>query len=113
MKFVWVLLSIVFVFSGCVKKDIEKNYYEKFDAKLKLMMKDPQYSKTGQPIRCVIEMYKNMDYILKDKFENVGLKVVTTAGNIIIVEGSVESLYKASRFDFVHRISLSHDYQKK
>lgn len=106
-------MSFFLVFSSCVKKDIGKSHYEKFDAKLKLLMKDPEYSKTGKPIRCVVEMYKNMDFILKDKFENVGLQVITTAGNIIIVEGSVESLHKAARFDFVHRISLSHDYQKK
>lgn len=111
MRTLFVLFAILFTISGCVKRGIEKSYYEKFDAKLKLLMKEPEYSKSQKPIRCVIEMYKNMDYILKDKLESVGLKVITTAGNIIIVEGSSESLHKASRYDFIHRISLSQEYQ--
>lgn len=106
-------LFITFAICGCVKKDISKTFEDKFDAKLKLLMKDPEYAKTGKQIRCVIEMYKNLDFIIKDKLERVGLKVITSAGNIIIVEGNAESLYKASRFDFIHRISISHDYQIK
>ncbi|MCX7908788.1 MAG: hypothetical protein N2560_04635 [Ignavibacteria bacterium] len=114
MRFFYIILGIVslFLFS-CVKKEVSKTFEDKFDAKLKLVMKSPEYSKTNKPIRCVIEMYKNLDFIIKDKLERVGLKVVTSAGNIIIVEGDVESLHKASRFDFIHRISLSHDYQLK
>ncbi len=111
MRTLLIFFAIAFAISACVKRDIEKSYYEKFDAKLKLVMKEPEYSKNQKPIRCVIEMYKNLDYILKDKLESVGLKVITTAGNIIVVEGSAESLHKASRYDFIHRISLSHEYQ--
>ncbi|MFN3306844.1 MAG: hypothetical protein ACK42Z_06625 [Candidatus Kapaibacteriota bacterium] len=113
MRSVFLLLSFAFLFAGCVKKNIEKTFENKFEAPLKLAMKNPEYSKTDKKLRCVIEMYKNLDFILKDKLERVGLKVITVAGNIIIVEGTVEALYKASRFDFVHRIGLSHDYQLK
>ncbi len=113
MKWINVIFVTILFFVGCVKKDVSKTFEDKLDAKLKLMMKDPEYSKDGKQIRCVIEMYKNLDFILKDKLERVGLKVITSAGNIIIVEGSTESYYKATRFDFIHRISLSHDYQLK
>lgn len=113
LKYISILLTFLLSFFGCVKKDISKTFEDKFDAKLKLVMKSPEYAKTDKPIRCVIEMYKNLDFIIKDKLERVGLKVITSAGNIIIVEGNTESLYKASRFDFIHRISLSHDYQLK
>jgi hypothetical protein len=111
MRIISFILIFLLGFSSCVKRDISKTFENKFDAKLKLLMKSPEYSKNDKPLRCVIEMYKNLDFIIKDKLERVGLKVVTSAGNIIIVEGTAESLYKASRFDFIHRISLSHDYQ--
>ncbi|MEJ5286139.1 MAG: hypothetical protein CH6_4409 [Candidatus Kapaibacterium sp.] len=113
MRKLGILLLSVLVLFSCVKKDISKTFESKLDAKLKLVMKDPNYANTDKQIRCVIEMYKNLDFILKDKLERVGLKVVTSAGNIIIVEGNAQSIYNAARFDFIHRISLSHDYQLK
>ncbi|MGB9772121.1 MAG: hypothetical protein ACPLX7_09155 [Candidatus Kapaibacteriota bacterium] len=113
MQFFVILTIFAALFAGCVKKDVGKTFEGKLDAKLKLVMKNPEFSKTKKPIRCVIEMYKNLDFILKDKLERTGLKVVTSAGNIIIVEGDSESIYNAARFDFVHRISLSHDFQPK
>lgn len=113
MRFLIFLVGFAFVIAGCVKKNIEKSFENKFEAPLKLAMKNPEYSKTDKKLRCVIEMYKNLDFILKDKLERVGLNVITVAGNIIVVEGTVEALYRASRFDFVHRIGLSHDYQLK
>lgn len=113
MRFFGFVIALLFVCGACVKKDISKSFEGKLDAKLKLVMKDPEYAKTNKSIRCVIEMYKNLDFILKDKLERVGLKVVTSAGNIIIVEGSAESIYNSARFDFIHRISLSHDFQLK
>lgn len=113
MRFLGIFFVFLLVFGACVKKDISKTFEGKLDAKLKLVMKDPEYAKTNKSIRCVIEMYKNLDFILKDKLERIGLKVVTSAGNIIIVEGNAESIYNAARFDFIHRISLSHDFQLK
>lgn len=105
--FVYSLLLLYLFFSGCVKKEIGKVFEEKYDAKLKAVMNDPQYNKTDKKILCIIEMYKKIDFILKDKLENVGLNVLTTAGNIIVVEGSIEAVRKAARYDFIHRISLS------
>lgn len=95
------------MFFGCVKREIGKVFEDKFDSKLKAVLNNPDYYKSNKSIRCIIEMYKNIDFILKDKLENVGLTVLTTAGNIIVVEGSAESLRKAARYDFIHRISLS------
>ncbi|MGQ9820020.1 MAG: hypothetical protein ACUVQ1_08905 [Candidatus Kapaibacteriales bacterium] len=103
--FGFVLISSLFV--ACVKKEIGKVFEDKYDAPLKAVLNDPKYYKSNEPIRCIIEMYKNIDFILKDKLENVGLKVITTAGNVIVVEGTAKSIRKASRYDFVHRISLS------
>lgn len=98
---------IFFLLSSCVKKDIGKIFEEKYDVRLKAVLNDPKYYRSNEPIRCIIEMYKNIDFILKDKLENVGLKVITTAGNIIAVEGTTKSIQKAARYDFIRRISLS------
>lgn len=110
MKSLLFLIVGMLVLSGCVKRDIGKTFEEKYDAKLKLVLNDPEYSKTEKPIQCVVEMYKNLDFILKDKLENVGLKVITSSGNIIVVEGSAASIRKAARYDFIHRISISKEY---
>lgn len=110
MKSLIFLIVGIFALSGCVKRDIGKTFEEKYDAKLKLVLNDPEYMKTEKPIQCVVEMYKNLDFILKDKLENVGLKVITSSGNIIVVEGSAASIRKAARYDFIHRMSISKEY---
>lgn len=106
MKIYFFGLTLIFFLASCVKKEIGKVFEEKYDPRLKAVLNDPNYYRSNEPIRCIIEMYKNIDFILKDKFENVGLKVITTAGNIIEVEGTAESIRKAARYDFVYRISL-------
>ncbi len=111
MKYLFAFVFGMLVFSGCVKRDIGKTFEEKFDARLKVVLNDTAYSKTDKPVQCIIEMYKNLDFILKDKLENVGLKVITSSGNIIVVEGSASSIRKAARYDFVHRIGLSKEYK--
>lgn len=105
--FYFTLILVSFPFTSCVKKEIGKVFEEKYDARLKAVLNDPKYYRSNETIRCIIEMYKKIDFILKDKLENVGLKVLTTAGNIIVVDGTAESIRKAARYDFVHRISLS------
>ncbi|MCX7879295.1 MAG: hypothetical protein N2517_01385 [Ignavibacteria bacterium] len=113
MKFFYYFILFLIAISGqfCVKKDIEKTFDQKFEPKLKILMNNPEYLGGNKKIRCILEMYRNLDFIIKDKLEAVGLKVITEAGNIIVVEGDVVALRKASRYDFIHRIGLSQEYK--
>ncbi len=108
MKYsLFIPLLFVLTFVGCVKRDLGKIFEDKYDGRLKVLMKDPEFLQKNETMFFILELDKNLDFILKDKLESVGLKVLTSSGTILVAEAKPLDIKKAVRYDFVVKVSIS------
>lgn len=79
----------------------------KFDAALRLKLREMEWGKEEALLKCFIQLDKPIDQSKKQRLEAAGLRVLTSVKEIAAVEGKPDAIRRAANYDFVRSISLS------
>ncbi len=77
---------------------VSENYEQKFDARLRKLANE---GKSSRIISCTIQLNRDYDKKIQEKFAEAGVKVLTNLVTIVTAEASIDAIKKVASYDFV------------
>lgn len=104
---------LIFIFQfGCSSNSMNESISNnKMDSSLKIKIEELKKSNDNSSIKCFVKLIEVIDEYKKSKIKLSGAKILTELKTILTIEGNSEAIKKVASFDFVHSISLSHNYK--